>query len=111
MRIIFVLLLICGLATVGLGLFQGAENAARWSSGYALFEQLGDKDPLKGEDIRGEYDRLFLKRETTTWVSLSGALTSILAVIGLLQLSRSRNPRMAPVGPGRGDAAPPVTPG
>jgi hypothetical protein len=108
MRITLILLLICGLATVGLGLFQQAENVARWSNGYALFETLGDKDPLKNDYIRREYHRLFFEGETATWVSVSGALTSILAMIGLFQLSRSHRSEKAAVEPDRGGSGPDV---
>ena len=100
MRIILVFLLLVGMAISAIGLFQKAENTAHWSNGYALFESLGDQNPLRNREIRNEFDRLFFKRYTSDYVLWAGVLVSILSVTCLLQTQKQKTlkPRQAEQG-------------
>jgi len=83
MRTILVLLFICGLTAILVSFLQQAEDVARWSNGYALFETLGDKNPLSSNEIRIEYRKLFYERHSTKYVFWLGIAISFLSGLGL----------------------------
>jgi hypothetical protein len=104
MRVILTLLLFLGIATMVLARLEQAEQLARWSNVYALFEKTGDRNPFQSKEIQGRFDSIVTRKDPlSTALFVSGLFTSILAIAGLLKVTRS--PRQAEDSPSKSDSS------
>jgi hypothetical protein len=56
---------------------------------YALLEKTGDRNPLQSKEISDRFDSIVTRKDPMMTASfVSGLLTSILAIVGLLKATQ-----------------------
>ena len=89
MRGILTLVLLLGVATIVFAGLQRADEIARWSTVYALFDQPGGGSPLQLKEVRGQFDAIVMRMNPfATALSGTGLATCLVGVVGLWLTSK-----------------------